>query len=346
MGAWPILLIGFSYFCSQTPRPHPLGLSKVGPYEAEPGVTAPKVIHKVDPEYSGEARRARVQGVVLYRIVVDESGQPVDIHVLSPIGFGLDERGEAAIAKWKFKPGRKDGVPVSVRATVEVDFRLARRYFDEKSEHRRLTFNVALGNVNSADATENARGVRDLQLLAAEDYAPAMGVLGRMMFYADKVPKDPEAGFALIQRAADQNYGPALYLLGLAHMKGTPLPLDTGKGLQLMRDAAILGSPQAQFYLGVRYEKGEGVERDLDRARRYFRLCATAGVDLCQLHMGILTRDTDPIQALAWLHLAESKGSSEAVQLAAPLRASLTPDQIDKANRMEAQMSRKPLFGN
>ena len=43
---------------------------------------------------------------------------------LKRAGFGLDDCAVSTIAKWKFKPGEKDGKPVAVFATVEVNFRL------------------------------------------------------------------------------------------------------------------------------------------------------------------------------------------------------------------------------
>jgi hypothetical protein len=49
-----------------------------------PGVTPPKVIHKVEPEYSPEARDASVQGTVVFELIVDERGMPGKISVLSP----------------------------------------------------------------------------------------------------------------------------------------------------------------------------------------------------------------------------------------------------------------------
>ena len=37
---------------------------------------------------------------------------------------GMDEKAIEAVRKWKFRPGQKDGRPVTVVATVEVNFRL------------------------------------------------------------------------------------------------------------------------------------------------------------------------------------------------------------------------------
>ncbi|HUP04271.1 MAG TPA: energy transducer TonB [Bryobacteraceae bacterium] len=88
------------------------------------GVTAPQLQHKVEPEYSEEARKAKFQGTVVLYIEVDPSGKATNIHVLRSLGLGLDEKAIEAVKKWTFIPGKKNGVPVTVQATVEVNFRL------------------------------------------------------------------------------------------------------------------------------------------------------------------------------------------------------------------------------
>ncbi|MBX9600683.1 MAG: TonB family protein [Bryobacteraceae bacterium] len=95
-----------------------------GVYRVGGGVSAPQVLLKVEPEYSEEARKARWQGVVVLSVVVDEKGQPRDLRVVRSLGLGLDQKAIEAAEKWKFKPGLKDGRPVPVAATIEVNFRL------------------------------------------------------------------------------------------------------------------------------------------------------------------------------------------------------------------------------
>jgi len=95
-----------------------------GAYRIGGGVTAPSVVYKVEPEYSEEARKAKFQGSVLLSIIVDPSGKPRDVRVLRSCGLGLDEKAVEAGMKWRFRPGLKDGKPVAVAATVEVNFRL------------------------------------------------------------------------------------------------------------------------------------------------------------------------------------------------------------------------------
>lgn len=85
---------------------------------------APVPVHKVEPEYSEDARKVKLQGSVLVSLVVDERGNVRDVRVVRPLGMGLDQKAVEAIGKWRFRPGIKDGKPVAVQATVEVNFRL------------------------------------------------------------------------------------------------------------------------------------------------------------------------------------------------------------------------------
>lgn len=87
-------------------------------------ITPPSIIHKVEPQYSEEARMAGFQGTVLLKVVVDKDGIARNIQVLRPLGLGLDEKAIEAVSRWQFKPGTKGGEPVNVFAQIEVNFRL------------------------------------------------------------------------------------------------------------------------------------------------------------------------------------------------------------------------------
>ena len=95
-----------------------------GVYRVGGGVSAPSLIYKKEPEYSEEARKAKYQGTVTLYVEVDPSGRAVNIKVLHSLGLGLDEKAIEAVKQWKFKPGMKDGKPVTVAASIEVNFRL------------------------------------------------------------------------------------------------------------------------------------------------------------------------------------------------------------------------------
>jgi protein TonB len=93
-------------------------------YSIGGGVSSPSILHKVEPEYSEEARKAKWQGTVQLSVIVDESGHPRDIKVAQSLGLGLDQKAIEAVEKWLFKPGMKDGKPVAVFATIQVTFHL------------------------------------------------------------------------------------------------------------------------------------------------------------------------------------------------------------------------------
>ena len=88
------------------------------------GVSAPQIIERQEPSYTEEARAARIQGTVLLRLVVRADGTTGQIRVLRSLDVGLDQRAVEAVSRWKFKPGMKDGKPVSVETTIEVSFHL------------------------------------------------------------------------------------------------------------------------------------------------------------------------------------------------------------------------------
>ena len=95
-----------------------------GLYRVGGGVSAPRTLYAPDPEYSEEARRSRFQGSVLLALIVGPDGNPRELHIMRSLGLGLDEKALDAVRTWRFEPARKDGVPVAVRISVEVNFRL------------------------------------------------------------------------------------------------------------------------------------------------------------------------------------------------------------------------------
>jgi TonB family protein len=89
-----------------------------------PGITQPRLLSKVEPVFSEEARKARLQGRVQLQAVVNTNGIAVDFTVKTSLGLGLDEEAVRAVKQWRFSPGAKDGVVVPVFVTIEVNFRL------------------------------------------------------------------------------------------------------------------------------------------------------------------------------------------------------------------------------
>jgi periplasmic protein TonB len=95
-----------------------------GAYHVGAGVHAPRVIYRVDPEFSEEARQNKWQGVVILKVIISKDGKPQDVRVQRSLGMGLDEKAVEAVKQWRFAPGTKDGQPVPVEVSMEVSFRL------------------------------------------------------------------------------------------------------------------------------------------------------------------------------------------------------------------------------
>ena len=95
-----------------------------GPRRIGGGVSAPVLLYSVEPEFSEEARKAKVAGNVLVNIWVDEKGVPVRARVLKGVGMGLDEKAMAAVKQYRFKPAMEGGKPVMVEMNVEVTFQI------------------------------------------------------------------------------------------------------------------------------------------------------------------------------------------------------------------------------
>jgi TonB family protein len=314
-----------------------------------PGVTAPKVISKIEPKYTRTALDAHIQGTILLEMVIDTNGVPRSISVVSPLGFGLDERAVECVSNWRFEPATKDGHPINITANVEVNFRLLGMSFDQKAEERRTRFNAIMSRLQkepSGKPTE--RDLTDLQELSKNKLPGAQYVIGIWQVNGSFVPKDVPSGLREIQNAAEKNYGPALFFIGRSKLEGTFLPKDIKAGLSMMQDAAVLGSKQAQLTLGDMYETGNKVESDPDRAKRYFRLCAASGTAECQYRLATLLLrsehlpEQDQIQAVAWLELAKDHEFSAAQALADSEAAKLTPDQRRLVERLKPQLEHKP----
>jgi TonB family protein len=93
-------------------------------YKMADGIKAPRLISKVEPAYTEEAKDAKIEGKVVLSIEITKEGTPENIVVKKSLDPGLDLNAIAALRQWRFEPGTKDGKPVRVAATVEVNFRL------------------------------------------------------------------------------------------------------------------------------------------------------------------------------------------------------------------------------
>ena len=97
-----------------------------GVYRPGNGVESPRLLRSVRPNYTAEAMRAKVQGVVRLEGVVLPDGTVGDLKVirsLDPV-FGLDQEAVKAAKQFRFVPGTRFGEPVAVLVSFEIEFTL------------------------------------------------------------------------------------------------------------------------------------------------------------------------------------------------------------------------------
>ena len=95
-------------------------------WPGDPGVANPVLLSKIEPDYPDRARRAGVEARVLLEAVVRRDGSVGDIRVLfttSP-GLGFESAAMAAVERWRYRPGERDGLPVDIYFHIAVNFEL------------------------------------------------------------------------------------------------------------------------------------------------------------------------------------------------------------------------------
>jgi TonB family protein len=97
-----------------------------GVYRPGNGVVLPRLIREVRPNYTSDAMRAKIQGVVVLECVVRPDGSVGDVQVIRSLDstFGLDQEAISAAKKWRFAPGTRQGEPVPVLVSIELTFTL------------------------------------------------------------------------------------------------------------------------------------------------------------------------------------------------------------------------------
>jgi len=80
------------------------------------------VIHRVDPDYPAEARRAKLQTVIALDVIVGKDGSVVSVHPLNGPEI-LARSATEALRWWKFEPYRVNGAPMVVETTLAVEFK-------------------------------------------------------------------------------------------------------------------------------------------------------------------------------------------------------------------------------
>ena len=110
------LLVGCALLVGSQETPAPVEV----PAETMPAL----LIRRVAPVYPPLARQARIQGTVVLKVIVNKDGEvraaePISGHpMLAPSAI-------EAVKQWRYRPVMKDGEPVEVTTTIQVNFKIA-----------------------------------------------------------------------------------------------------------------------------------------------------------------------------------------------------------------------------
>ena len=108
-----------------TPTLAPAG-SLSGTAVTAPPVEASLAYRSAPLQFPVQALRQHMQGTVLLRVLVDETGKPVTVQVERGSGYALLDRSarEQVLAGWRFQPAIVNGQAVRAWARVPVSFSL------------------------------------------------------------------------------------------------------------------------------------------------------------------------------------------------------------------------------
>jgi TonB family protein len=85
-------------------------------------VQLPVLVRQIRQQIPTDAMRAKTNGIVMLRGVVDRSGAVRDVRVVRSLEPSLDVEASHAFSQWEFRPGRRNGEPVPMAISVEMTF--------------------------------------------------------------------------------------------------------------------------------------------------------------------------------------------------------------------------------
>ena len=96
-----------------------------GPVPISAGVMQGLILHKTQPVYPADAKKAGIQGRVELQAVINKSGAIEQLKVISGPSELLQSSLDA-VRQWTYKPYILKGEPVDVQTTINVIYTLAK----------------------------------------------------------------------------------------------------------------------------------------------------------------------------------------------------------------------------
>lgn len=160
-------------------------------------------------------------------------------------------------------------------------------------------------------------------------------VSSQLKLTPDKAPRLAEY---LVRFAAELQ--DADYLAGVAYFKGTGKPKDDAMAVMHFKLAADRGNAVAQHDLAYMYFNGLGDGVKTAAAFELIKQSAQSGYALAQDYLGVMYGDgkdgapQDWIQSYHWIKLSAQQGYPQAIQDMNYVRAHMTAQQIEEAEKL------------
>ncbi|MCG8457314.1 MAG: energy transducer TonB, partial [Holophagales bacterium] len=87
-------------------------------------VSKPEKLRAPQPQYTEAARLARIQGVMILRLLIDDRGRVARVGVWQGLDPGLDQHAVETVAQWEFEPATLNGDAVWAVYNLTVKFGL------------------------------------------------------------------------------------------------------------------------------------------------------------------------------------------------------------------------------
>ena len=123
---------------AQTPAPQVSAAPQpdvTGAYRVGNGVSSPKLVFQVEPEFSEKARKLKIAGKCVMSALVGTSGLVQEVVTTQSLAdkvpkksreaaLSLDEEARRAVGRYRFEPAMYQGKAVPVRVVIDVDFQI------------------------------------------------------------------------------------------------------------------------------------------------------------------------------------------------------------------------------
>ena len=105
------------------PSPAPAPPAPPAPPRIERPSSDAAYLNNPRPSYPAISKRMGEQGKVVLRVLIGTDGLPQKVEISKSSGFDrLDRQAQEAVMRWRFVPGKRNGVPEAMWNLVPVNF--------------------------------------------------------------------------------------------------------------------------------------------------------------------------------------------------------------------------------